>query len=163
MANKMELLRNILTIKVYLYIAVAAAAGLGAIYYLLTMSLLSDHLGVAVDAAPIQVITTIGLTVLVSALGGINVAVAVYRVRRIKMANSARTGSSAILGGASAAFTPGCPACTAPLAIVLGAVGGLAAFPMQGLELKIISASVLAFSIYWMLRGIQKQSCCHIK
>jgi hypothetical protein len=76
--------------------------------------------------------------------------------------NSVKTNSSAIFGGVFAAFTPGCPACTAPLAVILGAVGGLSLFPMQGLELKFISVGVLIFSIYWITRGLQRKSCCKI-
>jgi len=46
--------------------------------------------------------------------------------------------------------------------IILGAVGGLSLFPMQGLELKFISVGVLIFSIYWITRGLQRKSCCKI-
>ena len=56
----------------------------------------------------------------------------------MKMMNSVKSNSSTVLGGVFAAFTPGCPACTAPLAVILAAVGGLSVFPMQGLELKFI-------------------------
>ena len=80
----------------------------------------------------------------------------------MKMMNSVKTNSSAVLGGAFAAFTPGCPACTAPLAVILGAIGGLSLFPMQGLELKFVSVGVLIFSIYWIARGLQSKSCCKI-
>jgi hypothetical protein len=70
--------------------------------------------------------------------------------------------SFVIFGEVFTAFTPGCPACTAPLAVILGAVGGLSLFPMQGLELKFISIVVLIFSIYWIARGLQSKSCCKI-
>ena len=54
-----------------------------------------------------------------------------------------KNGTSAFLGGALTAFTPGCPACTTSLSAVLGIVGGLAIFPLQGLEMKFISAAKL--------------------
>ena len=76
--------------------------------------------------------------------------------------NSVKTNSTALFGGVFTAFTPGCPACTAPLAVILGAIGGLSLFPMQGLELKFISVGVLIFSIYWIVRGLQSKSCCKI-
>jgi hypothetical protein len=85
-----------------------------------------------------------------------------FKIKRMKMMNSVKSNSSAVLGGAFAAFTPGCPACTAPLAVILGAVGGLSLFPMQGLELKFISVGVLIFSIWWITRGLQSKSCCKI-
>ena len=70
---------------------------------------------------------------------------------------------SAFLGGTLTAFTPGCPACTTSLTAVLGVVGGLAIFPLQGIELKFISIAALAFSIWWAMRNINSSSCCIMK
>jgi hypothetical protein len=95
-------------------------------------------------------------------LAGINFAMMAFRIKRMKIMNSVKGSSSSILGGAFAAFTPGCPACTAPLAVILGAIGGLSLFPMQGLELKFVSVGVLIFSIFWIARGLQSKSCCKI-
>lgn len=161
MVGKLELIQNVLSIKRYACIAIIAGLGLGAIYYILTMSLLPMHLNVINDST--YIITSVTLTGLISALGGVNIALIAYRINKMKMMNSVRTNSSAVFGGAFAAFTPGCPACTAPLAVILGAVGGLSIFPMQGLELKFISVGVLVFSIFWITRGIQNTSCCKIK
>ena len=163
LASKMELVCGVLSSRRYAGIAAVAGTGLAGVYYLLTMSLLPAHFGAAVSLDPAHIAASVGLTVAVSALGGINIALVAYRISRARMANSVKSNSSAVLGGAFAAFTPGCPACTAPLAVVLGAVGGLSVFPMQGLELKLVSAGVLAFSIYWIARGLQRRSCCRIK
>lgn len=162
MVGKIELIRNVLTIKRYAGIATIAGAGLGTIYYFLTMSIMPIHFDIALSHEPIHLVTSIILTGTISALGGINIALIAYKINRMKMINSVKTNSSAVLGGAFAAFTPGCPACTAPLAVILGAVGGLSIFPMQGLELKMISVGVLVFSIYWITRGLQNRSCCKI-
>jgi hypothetical protein len=126
------------------------------------MSMLPTHFDAAVQLAPHYIITSIGLTIVISTLGGINFAMMAYKMNQIKKMNSVKTNSTAIFGGVFAAFTPGCPACTAPLAVILGAVGGLSLFPMQGLELKFISVGVLIFSIYWIARGLQSKSCCKI-
>jgi hypothetical protein len=126
------------------------------------MSMLPTHFDAAVQLAPHYIITSIGLTIVISTLGGINFAMMAYKMNQIKKMNSVKTNSTAIFGGVFAAFTPGCPACTAPLAVILGAVGGLSLFPMQGLELKFISVGVLIFSIYWIVRGLQSKSCCKI-
>ncbi len=149
--------------KKYALIAIISAVGLGIVYYFLTMSLLPTHFDTAIELSPFYVVTSIGLTVVISALAGINFAMMAYKIKRIKMMNSVKSNSSAILGGAFAAFTPGCPACTAPLAVILGAIGGLSLFPMQGLELKFISVGVLIFSVYWITRGLESKSCCSIK
>lgn len=146
--------------------AAAGAAGTGAAYYLLTMSMLASHLGAAAGLAPAHLAASLGLTAAVSVLAGINFALIAYRIGAARAGRQRRAGQSSsattALGGAAAAFTPGCPACTAPLAVLLGAVGGLSVFPMQGLELKILSAGVLLFSVYWVARGIERasKSCC---
>ena len=163
MADKLQLISNVLTMKRYAVIAIISGLGLGIIYYFLTMSMLPTHFDVAVKISPSYIATTIGLTIVISALAGINFALMAFKIKRMKMMNSVKSNSSAVLGGAFAAFTPGCPACTAPLAVILGAVGGLSLFPMQGLELKFISVGVLIFSIYWITRGLQSKSCCKIE
>jgi hypothetical protein len=148
--------------KKYAKIGIVSGVGLGIIYYYLTMSMLPTHFDAAVQLAPHYIITSIGLTIVISTLAGINFAMMAYKMNQIKKMNSVKTNSTAIFGGVFAAFTPGCPACTAPLAVILGAVGGLSLFPMQGLELKFISVGVLIFSIYWIARGLQSKSCCKI-
>ena len=162
MQTKIELISNVLRIKKYAIIGIISGVALGIIYYFLTMSMLPTHFDAAVELAPHYILTSIGLTITISTLAGINFAMMAYKMNQIKKMNSVKTNSSAIFGGIFAAFTPGCPACTAPLAVILGAVGGLSLFPMQGLELKFISVGVLIFSIYWITKGLQNKSCCKI-
>ena len=162
LVSKLQLISNVLTTKRYTSIAIISGAGLGIIYYFLTMSMLPSHLNTTMDIMPFYIITSVSLTITISALAGINFAMMAFKIKRMRMMNSVKSNSSAVLGGAFAAFTPGCPACTAPLAVILGAVGGLSLFPMQGLELKFISVGVLIFSIWWIARGLQSKSCCKI-
>ena len=162
MVSKLQLISNILTTKRYAAIAIISGLGLGVIYYFLTMSMLPSHLDTTMVLMPSYIVTSVGLTIVVSALAGINFAMMAFKMKRMKMINSVKSNTSAVLGGAFAAFTPGCPACTAPLAVILGAVGGLSLFPMQGLELKFVSVGVLIFSIWWIARGLQSKSCCKI-
>ena len=163
LVTKLELIFNVLKMKKYASIAIVSAISLGILYYFLTMSFLPLHFDTVVDISPSYILTSIGLTIIISALAGINFAMIAYKIKRMKMMNSVKSNSSAVLGGAFAAFTPGCPACTAPLAVILGAIGGLSLFPMQGLELKFLSVGVLIFSVYWITRGLQSKSCCNIK
>ncbi len=162
MQTKIELISNVLKIKKYALIGIISGVGLGIIYYFLTMSMLPTHFDAAVELAPHYILASIGLTIVISTLAGMNFAMMAYKMNQIKKMNSVKSNSSAIFGGIFAAFTPGCPACTAPLAVILGAVGGLSLFPMQGLELKFISVGVLIFSIYWITKGLQNKSCCKI-
>lgn len=161
MISKLELISDVLTIKRYTIIAITSGLGLGIVYYFLTMSMLPTHFDTVIEIAPSYIVTSIGLTVVISSLAGINFAMMAFKIKKMRI-NSVKSNSSALLGGAFAAFTPGCPACTAPLAIILGAVGGLSLFPMQGLELKFISVGVLIFSIWWIARGLQSKSCCKV-
>ena len=162
MQTKIELISNVLRIKKYALIGIISGVGLGIIYYFLTMSMLPTHFDAAVELAPHYILASIGLTIVISTLAGMNFAMMAYKMNQIKKMNSVKSNSSAIFGGIFAAFTPGCPACTAPLAVIVGAVGGLSLFPMQGLELKFISVGVLIFSIYWITKGLQNKSCCKI-
>ena len=162
LAGKLQIIRNVLGMRRYAAIAIASGTGLGAVYYLLTMSMLFAHFGIAADTAPGHIAASLALTATISALAGINFAMMAFKIKRARLMSSAKTDSSAVLGGAFAAFTPGCPACTAPLAVILGSIGGLSLFPMQGLELKFVSVGVLAFSIWWIARGLQSKSCCKI-
>lgn len=162
MAGKIEIVLDILRIRRYAAIAVLSGLGMGAVYYLLTMSMLQVHFGVVAESMPMHIAASVMLTAAVSGLAGINFAMVAFKISRMRMMRSVKSDSSAVLGGAFAAFTPGCPACTAPLAVILSAVGGLSLFPMQGLELKFISVGVLCFSIWWVARGLQSRSCCKI-
>ena len=160
--GKLQLISNILHTKRYAAIAIFSGLFLGIIYYFLTMVYLPLHFDTMIITLPYHIITSITLTILISALAGINFAIMAFKIKKIKMTNSVKSNSTTLAGGVFAAFTPGCPACTAPLAVILSAVGGLALFPLQGLELKFLSVGVLIFSIFWITRGLQND-CCKIK
>ena len=116
-----------------------------------------------IELMPLYMAGSISLTVAVAILAGINIALVAYNIKTQRAQNMKKSGTSAILGGALTAFTPGCPACTTSLSAVLGIVGGLAIFPLQGLELKLISVAALTFSIWWAMRNINKATCCVMK
>lgn len=160
--NKLSTIPTVLKQPKYLLIAVAASIGFGFLHYLLSYALLQDHFALVSDIMPYYFGTSILLLIIVAALAGVNVALIVYKIQGSRI-NIKKSGSSTVAGSVFAAFTPGCPACTTPLAVVLGAVGGLAIFPLQGLELKLISVAALVFSTYWISRGLQQPSCCSMK
>ena len=169
--TKSQVISQILFTKRYATIAITSGIGLGIIYYTLTMVMLPIHLDTIMKTIPAYTTISIALTIGISGLAGVNFAMMAYKIKMVKMMsnlqvkkpNTPSKNTLPILGGVFAAFTPGCPACTAPLAVILGAVGGLSIFPMQGLELKAISAGVLIFSIWWISRGLQTKSCCKIQ
>ena len=112
---------------------------------------------------PQYITASIVLTIIVAILAGINIALVAYNIKIQRANNIKISGTAAILVGALTAFTPGCPACTTSLSALLGIIGGLAIFPLHGLELKFISIAALSFSIWWAMRNINNSSCCVMK
>ena len=156
-------IKDILKQKIFAMIAIISGLVLGVVYYFLTLEMALSHLSTEIELMPLYMAGSISLTVIVAVLAGINIALVVYNIKTQRSKNMKKGGTSAILGGALTAFTPGCPACTTSLSAVLGIVGGLAIFPLQGLELKFISIGALTFSIWWAMRNINNATCCVMK
>ena len=93
MVTKFQLISNVLTMKKYAKIGIISGLGLGIIYYYLTMSMLPTHFDAAVQLAPHYILTSIGLTIVISTLGGINFAMMVYKMNQIKKMNSVKVNS----------------------------------------------------------------------
>ena len=155
--------KDILKQKTFAMIAVISGLILGIVYYFLTLEMALSHMTTEIELMPLYMAGSIALTGIVAVLAGINIALVAYNIKTQRTKNMKKSGTGAILGGALTAFTPGCPACTTSLSAVLGIVGGLAIFPLQGLELKLISIAALTFSIWWAMRNINKATCCVMK
>ena len=155
-------IKDILKQKPFGMIGIISGIGLGTVYYFLTLEMALTHMATEIELLPMYIAASITLTSIVAVLAGINIALVAYNIKTQRNKN-VKNGTSAILGGALTAFTPGCPACTTSLSAVLGIVGGLAIFPLQGLELKIVSIGALTFSIWWAMRNINNTSCCVMK
>ena len=155
-------IKDVLKQKPFGMIGIISGISLGILYYFLTLEMALTHLTTEIELLPMYMAASITLTVIVAVLAGINIALVAYNIKTQRNKNM-KNGTSAILGGALTAFTPGCPACTTSLSAVLGIVGGLAIFPLQGLELKIVSIGALTFSIWWAMRNINNATCCVMK
>ena len=155
-------IKDILRQRKFGMIGVISGVSLGTLYYFLTLEMGLEHMATEIELLPMYVAASITLTAVVAILAGINIALVAYNIKTQRSRNM-KNGTSAFLGGALTAFTPGCPACTTSLSAVLGIVGGLAIFPLQGLELKFISIGALTFSIWWAMRNINNASCCVMK
>ena len=153
-------IKDILKQRTFGMVGIISGITLGVLYYFLTLEMALTHLSAEIELLPLYMAASIGLTGIVAVLAGINIALVAYNIKTQKNKNMKKNGTSAVLGGALTAFTPGCPACTTSLSAVLGVVGGLAIFPLQGLELKIISVGALIFSIWWAMRNINNTTCC---
>ncbi len=155
-------IKDILKQRAFAMIGIVSGLVLGTVYYLLTFEMGFSHLSTDIDLLTIHMSISIVLTAIVAILAGINIALVAYNIKTQRSVNLKKNGVSTFLGGTLTAFTPGCPACTTSLTALLGVVGGLAIFPLYGLELKFISISALIFSIWWAMRSINKSSCCEM-
>jgi len=156
-------IKDVLKQRTFGMIAIISGISLGVLYYFLTLEIALTHFSVEIELLPLYMTASICLTGIVAVLAGINIALVAYNIKTQKNRNMKKSGTSAILGGALTAFTPGCPACTTSLSAVLGIIGGLAIFPLQGLELKLVSIGALTFSIWWAMRNINNATCCVMK
>jgi hypothetical protein len=90
--------------------------------------------------------TAILLTLVNSLFFGIAVSLTILAWKKRKMLASASTGNS-LLGAVFGVISTSCPVCGSVLLPVLGIAGSLAAFPLQGLEIKALSIFLLALAI----------------
>lgn len=98
------------------------------------------------------------MTIAAIVLFGINVPLLVYRWRKFgppKLKSQGGTGAGTFLGFAASA----CPMCGSTVLAALGVAGGLAAFPLGGLELKALSVLLLALPVWLTWRDLKKLSC----
>ena len=156
-------IKDILKQRTFAIIAIVSGLVLGIIYYLLTFEMGFSHLISDIELLAVHMSISILLTGIVAILAGINIALVAYNIKAQRSMNMKKNVVTTFLRGTLTAFTPGCPACTTSLSALLGIVGGLAIFPLHGLELKFISISALIFSIWWAMRSINKASCCEMR
>ncbi|MBI2337694.1 hypothetical protein HYU95_00775 [Candidatus Daviesbacteria bacterium] len=97
------------------------------------------------------VILTLGAIVLF----GVNISLLVYRLRKFgppRFKTQSGTGLGSLVGIAASA----CPVCGSTILSAIGIAGGLAVFPLQGLELKALSFGLLALPLWLMRRDLKK-------
>ena len=100
-------------------------------------------------AGPINVLA-VGL---VSFLAGLNLSLVVLRTRATKVFIG-RTNVFGFLGVFGGAFGAACSACNTALIGLLGISGGLAVFPLRGLEFSLLALVLLIFSIYYVSKSM---------
>lgn len=117
----------------------------------------------SVFARAVEMISSVGGTavlassVAVSILGGISIAMLVYKMKNVSQsAGGGLIGFGGLFGGA---LSSTCSACSATLISILGVAGGLSAFPFKGLELSTASIAVLIVSIYFTAKTLDGQMC----
>jgi len=99
----------------------------------------------------------IASSIAVSILGGVSVALLVYKMKNTdRISGGGLMSFGGLFGGA---LSSTCSACSATLISILGIAGGLSAFPFKGLELSTASIAVLIVSIYFSAKTLDGQTC----
>lgn len=97
----------------------------------------------------------------VSVLSGIAISIFIYQIDIAK--SIVGKGNLMGFGGIfSGSLSAGCSACSTTLISMLGVAGGLAVFPLKGLEISLLSIVVLTLSIYFLLKSTAKVGECKI-
>jgi len=102
----------------------------------------------------IYALLTIGTVILF----GVNATLFIYRWRKFgppRLKVQGGSGLGALVGVAASA----CPVCGSVLLSAIGIAGGLAVFPLQGLELKALSFGLMAFPVWLTMRELKMLSC----
>lgn len=101
------------------------------------------------------VILTFGTIVLF----GINVSLFVYRWRKWGPPKLKKETASGVAGTLFGIAASACPVCGSTLLSAIGIAGGLAAFPLQGLELKALSSAFMALPIWLIRKDLKRLEC----
>lgn len=100
--------------------------------------------------------------VLIALLAGVAVTMTAFRFRNAKSAEG-KGGMAGILGIFSGALAASCPACSLALISLLGVSGGLAIFPLGGVEFSFLALGLLLFSIAMISKSLVECEECSIK
>ncbi|MBS3085990.1 hypothetical protein J4225_04890 [Candidatus Pacearchaeota archaeon] len=163
MSIKKELLTTLVTIKDILsnskyfgITIITSVVAFAVLYYFMLATVADMSLRIAVDMSGASYIYgTIASIILLSGLFGIYLSLIVYK---FSFAFVGRKGLFGIGGGFIGALGVGCPTCGALLLGLFGAPLALMYFPFQGAELRIAGIIILAFSVHFIAKSIDK-SC----
>lgn len=110
------------------------------------------------DASGVALFSSI---IVISILSGITISMIIYQIRITRSFGGKKNlaGFGGIFGGA---FSSACSACSTTLASILGAAGGLAIFPLKGLEFSLPSIGILVVSMYFISKGLTESGRCKI-
>lgn len=99
--------------------------------------------------------------VIVCILSGITISMITYQFRTARSFGGKKNFASlgGILGGG---FASACSACSATITSILGVAGGLAVFPLKGLEFSLPSIGILAVSMYFISKSLVESGRCKI-
>jgi len=101
--------------------------------------------------------------IIISILLGMLFSLIIYKIGANVKVNK-KTGFFAMVGVFLASFVPGCAACGIGLASALGiGAGFISFFPYDGLELSILSISILGFTLIKITKDLSSCNVCKIE
>jgi hypothetical protein len=157
-----EITIPVLKRKKYALIGLAAAIIMASVsYYLTIVNVAFNSFSVLVQMdGTLFTTVSLGLSLIISALFGIYIALFVFRHDLIKDSKNAKAVITGIGGTITGVIAAACPSCGAPLLALFGAPLALMALPFQGLEIKILSIFLLLLSVYLLAESIEKKLNC---
>lgn len=157
-----QIIPPILKRKKYALIALGAGIIMASISYYLTIINVAFHnffILIQMDGWTFTVIS-LGLSLVISALFGIYIALFIFRHDLIKDSKHIKPILSGIGGTITGVIAAACPTCGAPMLAFFGAPLALMALPFQGLEIKVLSILLLSLSVYLLTESIEKKITC---
>lgn len=141
MAANFRNIRQILSIKKYVGIAIASALlFLSAIVYFTKFDIMLGNLGI------LHTVAYSILNGLAAILFGVYLALLIHSLRERK-SFSLKKSSTGVIGTGSSFLVTGCIACTTTLASYLGLASVLTALPFYGLEFNAAGVLLLSYSV----------------
>ncbi len=141
----------------FVFLTLSLAFNLLALYYFIFLETTTFPVFFASNSSLYNWLSII-FNLLISLLFGIAMSFLVWQWRQRSATNPAHLGNN-FIASFFGAMSTGCPTCGAFLISVLGIGGGLAVFPFQGLEIKVISLGLLSFAIFSSAKAISKKAC----
>lgn len=157
-----QIIPPILKRKKYALIALGAGIIMASISYYLTIINVAFHsfsILVEMDGWTFTAVS-LGLSLIISALFGIYIALFIFRRDLIKDSKHIKPILSGIGGTITGVIAAACPTCGAPMLAFFGAPLALMALPFQGLEIKVLSILLLSLSVYLLTESIEKKINC---
>lgn len=138
-------LKQVFSDPLYFFLAASSGANLLALYYFIFKQSTTFAVFFSSNNAFYNW-SAIVLTIINAAFFGIALSLIAFILKK-RMIGAAPGAGNSFFGAFFGAISSGCPVCGAWLLPILGIAGSLAAFPLQGLEIKLLSIFLLSFSI----------------
>lgn len=122
--------------------------------YLLALQMIPLLTSGFIKSTTILSLVILGIT---SVLIGVNLVLAVYRLREMSVVG--REGAGSLVGVAVASIAPACPACATSIFAFTGLSTLFALLPFRGTEIKVLAIMLLAGSAYYTATKIEEDVC----